>query len=173
VFRGDHTGEGGTVTEKTPPALRTHLGQDFSAANEDCALSLQHCTACGCVQYPPREVCQQCLQGELLWQDTNTSGTLLNRVAVHHSISDYFNRKIEESPWPIASVKLDCGAIVYAHLALQSFATENIGEVAPGTAVQVFSQADCSGNEVLVAVAENTTIGTGHQRQAVLERLGL
>jgi uncharacterized OB-fold protein len=161
------------VSDNTPPALRTHLGRDFTEANSGCALSLQYCAACGCVQYPPRELCQQCLQGELQWRETNTRGILLSRVALHHSISSYFNQKIAEAGWPIGSVKLDCGAIVYAHLALQTFDVENIEELCPGEAVEVFSHTDSSGHAVLVAASVNTAVANPQQRRSILEQMAL
>ena len=161
------------MTNSTPPGLRTHLGRAFTEANRECALSLQHCENCGCVQYPPRELCQQCLQGDLVWRETDTHGLVLNRIALHHSISEFYNQKIESSPWAIASVKLDCGATVIAHLARHTFPNGDIGAVAPDTVVQVFSHADCSQSAVLVAVAEGTAFETEEQRQAIFEQMGL
>ena len=125
------------------------------------------------MQYPPRELCQQCLQGDLVWRETDTRGLVLNRIALHHSISAFYNQKIESSPWAIASVKLNCGATVFAHLARHTFSTGDISAVSPGSVVQVFSHADCSQSAVLVAVAEGTVFETSGQRQAILEQMGL
>jgi uncharacterized OB-fold protein len=173
VFRRRYSGEAKPVTVLTPPTLRTHLGQEFTDANRDCALALQHCVDCGCVQYPSRELCQQCLQDELQWQETDTRGVVLNRIALHHSISEYYNHKIKRSPWPIASVKLNCGATVFAHLALHTFSTPDVDSLAAGTAVCVFSHNDCTGNAVLFAVSELTHFKTDAQRQAIMEQMGL
>ena len=161
------------MTSNTPPALRTHLGRAFNKANHECALSLQHCVACGCVQYPSRELCQQCLQDELVWRESDTQGVVLNRIALHHSISDYYNLRIKSSPWAIASVKLHCGVTVFTHLALHTFSTEDVSSITPGTVVQVFSHADSSLNAVLVAVSEATAFETSGQRHAILDQMGL
>jgi|GEM_PF-688008 len=156
-----------------PPKRRTFLGQAFTTANYGGALYLQHCEQCDAPQYPPREVCQHCLSGELSWCATGTKGLLLNRIALHHSLWEYFKRRIMDAPWPIATVKLECGEIVFAHLALTTFGVKQELEIAPETSVRVFSHSDCSLNSVLIAVSENTEIDTIEQRRDIAARLGL
>lgn len=156
-----------------PPKQRTPLGTDFNAANLPVALSLQHCRDCGSVQYPPREVCGQCLGDRLAWRPTPGTGRLLSRVALHHSLWEYYKRRIVEAPWPVASVRLDSGVVVFAHLALESFAAGNSTGVAADTPVQVFTHTDCSLNAVMIAVAADTPIASRQQRQAIAAGLGL
>ncbi len=156
-----------------PPKQRTPLGTDFNAANLPVALALQHCRDCGSVQYPPRELCRQCLGDALVWRATAGSGSLVSRVELHHSLWEYFKRRLAEKPWPVASVRLDCGVIVFAHLALQTFDSEAPGTLAADTAVQVFTHTDCSLNAVMIAVAASTPTASRSQRHAIAAGLGL
>ena len=156
-----------------PPKQRTPLGTDFNAANLPVALALQHCRDCGSVQYPSRELCQRCLGDALVWRPTPGSGRLVSRIELHHSLWEYFKRRLVEKPWPVASVRLDCGAIVFAHLALETFAADTPATLAADTAVQVFTHTDCSLNAVMIAVAAATPIASRSQRHAIAAGLGL
>lgn len=156
-----------------PPRARTPVGMDFNAANLPVALAMQHCRACHAVQYPPREVCGDCLSPDLAWRETATGGTLLAGVALHHSLWEFFRRRIAEAPWPVATVRLDCNVTVFAHLALQTFSAGNSAGLPTGTAVAVFSHSDCSRNTVLIAVSADTPIAERAQRLAIAEQLGL
>jgi uncharacterized OB-fold protein len=129
-----------------PPRRRTARGQDFSAANYAGALLLQHCVNCDTVQYPPAEICRHCLGNELLWRKTSTRGTILSAVSLHHSLWEYFKRRIANTPWPVATVKLDSGVVVFAHLDLASFKPEILTENLVGLTAQVFSHSDSSFN---------------------------
>ncbi|MEQ9462541.1 MAG: zinc ribbon domain-containing protein [Haliea sp.] len=153
-----------------PPKQRTALGSAFNAANLPVALALQHCRDCGTVQYPPRELCRQCLGDALVWRSTSGSGRLVSSIELHHSLWEYFKRRLVEKPWPVASVRLDCGVIVFAHLA-----TETFGDPAlpAGTAVQVFTHTDCSLNAVMIAVAADIPVDSRSQRHAITASLGL
>lgn len=162
------------------PAFRTPLGLAFTAANEVPALALQHCSHCHTVQYPPRAVCRQCLEEGLVWQETSTRGRLLSRLDLHHSLESYFKQHIETSPWPVASVRLDCGVVVFAHLALATFSHAgdnngvNTAVAVPGdTLVNVFSHIDNSHNAVLIAVDAKTPIDTSAQRTAIAQAMGV
>jgi uncharacterized OB-fold protein len=156
-----------------PPKLRTHLGQAFTAANLSGALAMQHCQACNSVQYPPRELCQHCLGDHLVWRETNTHGHIINRVAIHNSLWEYFKRRLKDAPWPIATVRLDCAATVFTHLALHSFDSPTIGDITAATPVDVFSHTDASQSCVLVAVAAGTAIAGSEQRRGIVAEMGL
>ncbi len=163
-----------------PPAFRTSLGAAFTVANASVALALQHCPHCHTVQYPPRAVCRHCLGDGLVWQEVGTSGRLLSRLDLHHSLAEYFKQRIETSPWPVASVRLDCDVVVFAHLALATFGVTNGGNsvdhavAIPGDSrVNVFSHLDNSKNAVLIAVDKQTPIETPAQRSAIAEAMGL
>lgn len=162
-----------SVRHKTrPPKQRTPLGDTFTAANLATALSLQHCCDCGQVQYPPRELCHVCL-GDLVWRETPGNGVVSSRVDLHHSLWEFFKRHTAQQPWPIASIKLDCGPTVLAHVDLASFGAAVADDVAAGTPVQVFSHSDCSQQAVLIMVKASEPVATSDQRQAIAARLGL
>ncbi|WP_116366099.1 Zn-ribbon domain-containing OB-fold protein [Parahaliea mediterranea] len=156
-----------------PPRQRTPVGMDFTAANLAVPLALQCCTDCGAVQYPPREVCANCLCGSLKWRPASGNGRVLASVTLHHSLWEFFKRRIGAAPWPVATIRLDCEVTVFAHVAAQTFDNTARRDIAAGTAVTVFSHSDCSRNAVLIAVAANTPIGTRAQRSAIAEQLGL
>ena len=156
-----------------PPKQRTPVGAAFSAVNLAGALLLQHCTACGAVQYPPRELCRHCLADRLVWRETDRRGQLLSRIELQHSLWEYYRRRLQQAAWPLASVKLDCGVIALAHLALSSFAATSAIAIAAGTPVQLFSHSDCSLNSVLVAASATTALDSNRQRRAVMDSLGL
>ena len=60
-----------------PPKQRTILGKEFSAVNLPSELSLQHCLECGLPQYPPAELCGNCLSPKLRYRETTGEGELL------------------------------------------------------------------------------------------------
>lgn len=156
-----------------PPKQRTPLGTAFNAANLPVALSLQHCRDCGSVQYPPRELCRQCLGDVLVWRPTPGGGRLVSSIELHHSLWEYFKRRLVEKPWPVASVRLDCGVIVFAHLALETFGSDTPATLAADTPVQVFTHTDCSLNAVMIAVAATTSVASRSERHAIAAGLGL
>ncbi len=127
----------------TPPAGRTVLGKRLSVAAADSKLELPVCGACGAVQYPPREVCRTCLGDDLVWAEVDGRGEVLATVDLHHSLEPWFNERL---PWPIASVNLKVGGVVFVHIAPQV--------ASPGSKVRLLNIQDASGQGVLYAVAE-------------------
>ena len=71
---------------------------------------LQHCQACGCIQYPSREVCRQCLSDDLQWQQTSSDlAIVMSHSQLMHSL-EYRYR--DRTPWHVLSVQLQAeGAI--------------------------------------------------------------
>jgi uncharacterized OB-fold protein len=156
-----------------PPKLRTPLGAAFTAANLPAALVLQVCPHCQAVQYPARELCRRCLQDGLVWRETDTGGRLLSGVDLHHSLWEYFKRRIATAPWPVATVRLDCDVTVFVHVALATFGADSAAAIPGDTRVRVFSHTDASQNAVLIAVSAQTPITTPAQRRAITDAMGL
>ena len=123
-----------------PPARRTDLGRAQTAAAVVGKLILQHCGVCAAVQYPPREVCHNCLSEVLRWQETDNLGTVLAAVALQRSLEPYFQA---QTPWLLGSVKLDCGPVVLLQLSADCRKT--------GSRVLVTQHIDASGEAILVA----------------------
>ena len=155
-----------------PPKKRSPLGQTFTATNLGSALTLQHCTDCGRAQYPPRELCGECL-GDLVWKPTSGKGVITSRLDLHHSLWEFFKRKLNDKPWAITSVTLACGPTVIAHLDLESFAASEAPEVKPGTPVEIFSHSDCSQQGVLIATTTGQDLSSANSRTKIASRMDL
>ncbi|MCV6626355.1 MAG: hypothetical protein OIF38_09670, partial [Cellvibrionaceae bacterium] len=74
------------------------------------------------------------------WDICDGSGEVLAGVALHNSFEPYF---AEHLPWPLVSVKLQAGPIVYAHGAE--------ADLPAGTAVTIENRQDSSGAGVFWA----------------------
>jgi NAD(P)-dependent dehydrogenase (short-subunit alcohol dehydrogenase family)/uncharacterized OB-fold protein len=96
-----------------PPAARSRIALGLTAAAAMGRFELQQCRECGTVQYPPRESCQKCLSGKIIWKEQPDGGELLARTVLHHSNDLFFRERL---PWSLGLVKLDCGPTVVAHL---------------------------------------------------------
>lgn len=101
---------------------------------------LQECTACGAVQYPPREACHRCLSVSLHWKPQSGGGRLISETALFHSHLAEFRSQL---PMRIGLVQLDSGPVVLAH----------VGKSVPTAPadVEVSAQLDQSGYAILVA----------------------
>ena len=78
-------------------------------------LALQRCTACGAVQYPPRELCGSCLEDALEWRISDREpGKVLATTMLHHSHDTQFRSRL---PLRIGLVRLDAGPTVVCFLA--------------------------------------------------------
>jgi uncharacterized OB-fold protein len=104
-------------------------------------MRLQCCTACGTVQYPPRELCAACLADTLEWRVTDAEpGEVLAHTVLHHSHEPAFGAML---PLRVGLVRLDAGATVVCFLAERCCA---------GTRVSVATRLDGEGRTVLSAV---------------------
>lgn len=91
-------------------------------------------------------------------------GVLIARTELHHSLWEFFKRKIRNNPWPVGSVQLDVGPVVVVHLGER--------DMPLGSKVQVFSHLDVSLSAVLVAVSSDEKIDRAG-RVSAMHRLGL
>jgi len=89
---------------------------------------------------------------------------LLAKTELHHSLWEYFKRRIKERPWPIGSVQLDAGPTVMAHMGSE--------DLVPGSKVQVFSHLDATLSAVLIAVGDEVNLDRS-ERLAIVRRMGL
>lgn len=101
------------MSTSLPPNARSAAASGLTTAAQQGHFALQVCSACHTVQYPPRDVCCQCLQDDLPWQIVPTGATVVACTTLHHSNEPYFQAQL---PWRIATVKLDCGPVAIAHL---------------------------------------------------------
>ncbi len=97
-----------------PPGNRSREAQGLTAMAAVGRFALQVCAGCGQVQYPPRQVCGQCLGDDLPWRDVATGGALLAETNVHAANDLFFRDRL---PWRLGLVRSDAGPTVVAHLA--------------------------------------------------------
>ncbi|WP_428929266.1 SDR family oxidoreductase [Marinibacterium sp. SX1] len=128
-----------------PPATRSRAAMGLTAAAAEGRFMLQHCAACGAVQYPPRDACNDCLCTELTWQDTDPRGDLIAETTVRTSPNLYFRR---QAPWRTGTIRLKAGPSVFAHVH---------GDCVKGQPVRLIARLDRAGQGVLMAVPEKAT----------------
>ena len=125
-----------------PPARRNTISVALNGLPGDGSLRLQVCTDCLRAQYPPRELCAQCLGIHLEWRNVDGMATVLASTALQHSLEEFFRERL---PWQVASLRLDAGPVVLAHIDAANAAT--------GTRVRVANATDASGSWILIACA--------------------
>ncbi|HHU94490.1 MAG TPA: short-chain dehydrogenase [Alcaligenaceae bacterium] len=126
-----------------PPSTRSAAAAGLTTAAENNTFALQVCSACQTVQYPPRDVCSNCLHDDLPWQAVPQQATVMASSTLRHSNEPYFQ---EQLPWRIATVKLDCGPVAIAHLK---------DDLQTGDRTELALELDAAGVGVLVAYAPN------------------
>ena len=122
-----------------PPQRRTELWTRLTASAGHGQLVLPRCRDCETVQYPLREICGNCLGDNLEWAPVPAEGKLVSWTRLHASVEPFFR---EHLPWPVGSVKLDCGPVVIAHLSVPAPAV--------GMAVRVLPHLDANGLPVMI-----------------------
>ncbi len=123
-----------------PPGSRGRVALGLTAAAAEGRFELQTCADCASVQYPPREVCHQCLSPRLQWRAQSGEGVLLGSTTLHHSNDLFFRERL---PWRLGMVHLDAGPTVMTHLH---------GDVGPAPErVRVGARIDRAGQAVLIA----------------------
>ncbi|MFT4562329.1 MAG: putative OB-fold protein [Gammaproteobacteria bacterium] len=95
-----------------PSRPRSPAGEKLSLTLIDGRLELPTCQRCSAVQYPPSEICRQCLSDALELTAFDPAGCVVACVLVRNSLAQDFDGN---SPWPIVSVKISAGPIVFAH----------------------------------------------------------
>ncbi|HBT34268.1 MAG TPA: short-chain dehydrogenase [Pusillimonas sp.] len=128
-----------------PPAARSRRALGLTAAAAQGAFELQVCQSCHAVQYPPREVCHECLSEQLEWAPVDPGGTLLASTTLDHSNDLYFRERL---PWRVGTVIMNAGPSVVAHVH---------GDCADGDPVRLSLKLDRSGQAVMVALPASPT----------------
>lgn len=132
-----------------PPGARSRTALGLTRAAAEGRFEMQTCADCGTLQYPPREVCANCLSEHLEWRASDNRGLLIATTTLRHSNDLYFRERL---PWRIGTVKMDAGPSVVAHV------HEDCAEPgADGTRVRLALKLDRSGQAVLHALPEKDT----------------
>ena len=117
------------------------MGARLSQALIAGRVELPTCQRCLAVQYPPSEICRHCLCDTLEATACDCGGRVIACALVHNSLALDFDAP---SAWPIASVKMNAGPIVFAHA---------LGFLERGTAVTLVQLIDSIGDGVFGALA--------------------
>ncbi|NYT37313.1 SDR family NAD(P)-dependent oxidoreductase [Allopusillimonas soli] len=128
-----------------PPQIRSRRALGLTAAAALGRFELQVCQDCQAVQYPPREVCRQCLSERLRWLPVNPRGRLLAVTTLHHSNDLYFRERL---PWRIGTVQMAAGPAVVAHVH---------GDCKEADIVRLALKLDRSGQAVMIALPDEAT----------------
>ena len=73
-----------------PPGNRSREAHGLTAMAASGRFALQTCEECEAVQYPPRQICSNCLSDALEWRDVSDGGTLLAETTLLHSNDLFF-----------------------------------------------------------------------------------
>lgn len=131
---------------------RSRMGARLSASLAEGRFELPCCATCGAVQYPPADLCRQCLGNAVEMSSCDPRATVIASAAVHRSYAADFE---DGGSWAIASVKMDAGPIVFAHV------TELLDG---GTTVTLVALTDRVGDGVLGAVRTDSEVEQLKQR---------
>lgn len=80
------------------------VSKPFWDAVQQRRLVVQHCTACGRMQYPPRAACQHCNSERLDWKETSGRGHILTWGVIMDS---HMPARAPDQPFNLAVVTLD------------------------------------------------------------------
>ena len=137
-----------------PPWARSRVALGLTAAAARGRFELQQCGECGCYQYPPREMCSNCLSVSLAWTLADGAGELISETTLNHSHDLFFRERL---PWRLGLVRLACGPSVMTHMH---------GDVAaPPCTVRVQARLDRSGRGVLIAFPDKEAPNMADDRQ--------
>ena len=130
-----------------PPGNRSREAQGLASVAARGRFALQTCADCGAVQYPPRQICRECLSGDLHWKDVDNGGTLLAETTLQHSNDLFFRDRL---PWRLGVVRSDLNLSMVVHLA---------EDCVPGERVRLSIGLDRAGNAVMAARPEKPSSG--------------
>jgi NAD(P)-dependent dehydrogenase (short-subunit alcohol dehydrogenase family)/uncharacterized OB-fold protein len=129
-----------------PPGNRSREAQGLTAMATSGRFALQICDGCSKVQYPPRQICSECLSDQLEWKDINTGGKLLAETTLQHSNDVYFRDRL---PWRLGIIIADAGPSIVAHLA---------ADCVQGERVRMSLSIDRAGNAAVTAKPEKPAL---------------
>ena len=128
-----------------PPGKRSREAHGLTAMAAVGRFALQVCNECQKVQYPPRQICSNCLNDKLFWRDVNNGGKLLAETKLQHSNDTYFRDRV---PWRLGIVIADAGPSIVAHLGEDCIRDQR---------VRMSLSIDRAGNAVITARPEKPT----------------
>ena len=76
-------------------------------------LSMQRCSECGHVRFPPSVLCARCLSERHEWIKLSGRGTVFSWIVVHQSQHPAFNA---DTPYNVTIVELEEGPRLHTHI---------------------------------------------------------
>lgn len=122
-----------------PPAIRSRAAKALAVRAGLGVFSLQVCTKCEQVTYPPRDRCPHCWS--ILTFRPVHNGAMIEAETTIRASTDLFFK--EHLPWRIGTAKLDAGPMAIVHLH---------GNVQQGDRVRMQLMLDRAGNPALFAM---------------------
>ena len=98
--------------DKPLPAI-TEDGAPYWAATREGTLSVQRCTACGHLRFPPALVCPKCLAEAHEWTALSGRGRIYSFIVVHRPQHPGF---FADAPYNVAIVELDEGIRLHTNI---------------------------------------------------------
>ena len=86
------------------PHASSHVSVPFWQGCRSGELRYQCCEACGLPNFPPTELCRQCLSADLRWEQSGGLGEIYSWTVVYRPVTAEF-----EAPYAPAIVTLDEG----------------------------------------------------------------
>lgn len=115
------------ITVRTPPNPKNAHEREYWDALTRHQLSLQRCSGCGFVRYPPGPFCPECWSDAFTWQALSGEGSVVSFVWYMQSL----DRRFPEVPYNVSLVKLAEGPAIISNVLGAKF-----GELAVGDAVR-------------------------------------
>ena len=101
-----------SAAAKPIPEPSPALAPYFAAARTG-RLTVQRCTGCGALRFPPRELCSTCLGTEATWQEVSGRGEIFSYNVMHQVYHPGFAAEV---PYAVVVVKLEEGPKLTSNL---------------------------------------------------------
>ena len=88
-----------------PVPIPDEVSKPFWEAANERRLTIQRCSTCNLLQYPPESRCSQCNSAENLeWSEVSGRGTIDDYVVIHDSRLRLY---VEEQPYNVAIIQIE------------------------------------------------------------------
>ncbi len=81
--------------------------------SDESKLKFSKCNQCGLFQFPPRDLCSNCLSEAIIWELIQPCGVIIAETSIHYSLEEQLEKTL---PNHIGLIKLDIGPTIFANL---------------------------------------------------------
>lgn len=118
------------------PAMDDALSAPMWTALREHRLLLQQCTQCSYTRFPAAELCPECWNRQMNWQEIHTTGTVWSYTTYERALHPELESAV---PYTIAFIELDGGPIIPGRIHTNDDATMAIGARVTGRYTDVDS----------------------------------